>query len=58
MPRPLSRDVVEEIRHCPVHGMVVKRRHKHVVKNGKQQYLWRCLTCHNEKTQNYMRGAA
>lgn len=51
MPRPLSEDVVAEVRPCAVHGLVLKRRHKHVVRNGRQQYLWRCPSCHAEKVR-------
>lgn len=52
MARPRSVEVVERLMECRIHGMVMKRRHKHVVTNGLQRYLWRCCACHTEKVQS------
>jgi len=51
MARPREDHVVEERRLCAVHGLVMKRRHKHVVRRGRQQYLWRCPDCHTAAIQ-------
>lgn len=52
MARPREGHVVEELRECREHGMVMKRRHKHVVRRGRQQYLWRCPRCHDDHVRS------